>query len=107
MAEDQDEKTEQATDARREEFRKRGQVAVTRELATAVVFLTAAGMLFTMGRFFFQNLSEVFNVSFGLTMLKLVRENQFSDLFFFIGGKIMLLLAPVMIVAMIIGKTNH
>jgi len=107
LAEDQDEKTEQATDTRREEFRKRGQVAVTRELATAVVFLTAAGMLFTLGRFFFQNLSEVFNVSFGLTMLKLVRENQFSDLFFFIGGKIMLLLAPVMIVAMIIGVVTQ
>jgi len=107
LAKDQDEKTEQATDTRREEFRKRGQVAVTRELATAVVFLTAAGMLFTLGRFFFQNLSEVFNVSFGLTMLKLVRENQFSDLFFFIGGKIMLLLAPVMIVAMIIGVVTQ
>lgn len=107
MAEDQDEKTEQATDTRREEFRKRGQVAVTRELATAVVFLTAAGMLFTLGRFFFQNLSEVFNVSFGLTMLKLVKDNQFGDLFFFIGGKIMLLLAPVMIVAMIIGVVTQ
>jgi flagellar biosynthesis protein FlhB len=103
LAEDQDEKTEQATDSRREEFRKRGQVAVTRELATAVVFLAAAGMLFSIGRFFFQNLSEVFNVSFGLSMLKMVRANQFSDLFFFFGGKIMWLLGPVLIVAMIIG----
>ncbi|MFN3698147.1 MAG: flagellar biosynthesis protein FlhB [Pseudobdellovibrio sp.] len=107
MAEDQDEKTEQATDTRREEFRKRGQVAVTKELATAIVLLTAAGMLVTMGRFFFQNLSEVFNVSFGLTMLKMVKENQYSDLFFFFGGKIMLLLAPVMIVAMVIGVVSQ
>ena len=34
MSEDQGEKTEQATDARREEFRKRGQVPMTRELST-------------------------------------------------------------------------
>lgn len=103
MAEEQDEKTEQATDTRREEFRKRGQVAVTRELATALVFLASAVMLVSVGRFFFQNMTEVFNVSFGISMLKMVKQNQMGDLFFFVGGKIMLLLAPILLSTMIIG----
>ena len=103
MAEDQDEKTEQATDARREEFRKRGQVAMTRELGTALVFLAAAGVLYTVSRYFFQNIAEVFNMSFGLTMVKMVRGGDIHDLFFFVGGKLVFLLAPVCFATLIIG----
>jgi flagellar biosynthetic protein FlhB len=39
MAEDQQERTEEATQQRREDFRKRGQVAQTRELASVFVLL--------------------------------------------------------------------
>ena len=52
MAEDQGEKTEQATDGRREEFRKRGQVAMTRELSTALFFMVSAGALISFQDFF-------------------------------------------------------
>ena len=39
---EQEERSEQATDTRREEFRNRGQVAHSKEFATALFFLTAA-----------------------------------------------------------------
>lgn len=103
MAEDQDEKTEQATDTRREEFRKRGQVAVTRELSTALIFLTAAGLLASVGKFFFQNLAEVFNMSFGVTMIQFAQANQFGELLLFCGQKMLFLLGPIMLGTMVIG----
>ena len=61
MSDDQGDKTEQATDQRREEFRKRGQVAMTRELGSAVFFLVGAGLIYVSGRFFLHNIFEVFN----------------------------------------------
>lgn len=108
MAEEgQDDKTEQATDARRAEFRKRGQVAMTRELGTALIFLAAAGLLYAMSRFFFTNIVEVFNVSFGASMLKYAKAGQFADLLWFVGGKLVFLLAPIMFAAMVIGVASN
>lgn len=108
MAEEgQDDKTEQATDARRAEFRKRGQVAMTRELGTALIFLAAAGLLYAMSRFFFTNIVEVFNVSFGASMLKYAKAGQFADLLWFVGGKLVFLLAPIMFAATVIGVASN
>lgn len=106
MAEGQDDKTEQATEARRAEFRKRGQVAMTRELSTALVFLASAGLLYAMSRYVFANIVEVFNVSFGLSMLKLVKAGEYADLLWFVGEKLMFLLAPVALGAMVIGVAS-
>lgn len=107
MADDgQDDKTEQATDSRREDFRKRGQVAMTRELGTALVFLASAGLLYVMARFFFTNIAEVFNVAFGASMLKFVKAGEYSDLLWFAGGKILLLVSPVMFGTLLIGVAS-
>ncbi|MCM2354797.1 MAG: flagellar biosynthesis protein FlhB [Pseudobdellovibrio sp.] len=106
MAEGQDDKTEQATEARRQEFRKRGQVAMTRELGTALIFLAAAGLLYAMSRFFFTNIAEVFNVSFGLSMLKFVKAGEYSDLLWFAGEKVAILIAPIMFGALVIGVAS-
>lgn len=108
MADDSsDDKTEQATDSRREEFRKRGQVAMTRELGTALIFMAAAGLLYAMSRFFFTNIAEVFNVSFGVTMVKFVKAGEFNDLLWFAGGKLVLLISPVMFGALVIGVASN
>ena len=107
MADDgQDDKTEQATDSRREDFRKRGQVAMTRELGTALVFLASAGLLYVLARFFFTNIAEVFNVAFGASMLKFVKAGEYSDLLWFAGGKILLLVSPVMFGTLVIGVAS-
>jgi len=106
MAEENGEKTEQATDARREEFRKKGNVAHTKELASAVILLAAAGGVYALGRFFFKNLYEVFNYSFGTDMVVLVREGKFTEAFRFCGEKAMILMAPVMGIAGILGAAS-
>ncbi|WP_041577977.1 flagellar biosynthesis protein FlhB [Bdellovibrio bacteriovorus] len=106
MAEDNGEKSEEATDARREEFRKRGNVAHTKELASAVMLLAAAGGVYALGRFFFKEMYEVFQHSFGDDMVKMVREGNFTEAAQYCGVKAMILIAPVLLFAGIIGAAS-
>lgn len=105
-SEDQGEKSEQATDTRREEFRKQGQVAHTRELASAVVLLVSAGAVYILSRYFFQNILEIFNFSFGNDMVRMVREGNMMDAMRFSAYKIVVLLAPVFGVAFIVSAAS-
>lgn len=107
MAEDQEEKTEQATDARREEFRKRGQVAMTRELSTALFFLAAAGLMYVAGKFFLQNFIEIFDRTMGGEFITKVRQGELKDIFAFVSLKIVILLAPVMLIATVLGVVSQ
>lgn len=106
MAEENGEKSEQATDARREEFRKKGNVAHTKELGSAVLLLAAAGGVYALSRFFFQNLFEVFQYSFGNHMVVLVREGNFTEAMQFCAIKGLILIAPVMGIAALLGAAS-
>jgi flagellar biosynthetic protein FlhB len=65
MAEQGDsERTEEATPQRREDFRKRGQVAQSREVASVLVLLSTLLAMWMLGRFFLQQVYEVFSRSF-------------------------------------------
>ncbi len=103
MSDDQDEKTEQATDSRREEFRKRGQVAQTKELGTAIMFLVAAGLIYVLGRYIMQNIAEVFEHMFGPTMVQTLHSEKITEMLFYTGTKLVVLLAPILLAAMFIG----
>lgn len=107
MAEDQDEKTEQATDARREEYRKRGQVAMTRELGTALAILLAAALVYVLGRFFTIQLSEIFNKCMNGEMLDLIKTEHSQEIFFYLGLKLAYLLGPLFLITMIVGVASQ
>jgi flagellar biosynthetic protein FlhB len=107
MAEDQEERTEQATDQRREDFRKRGQVPVTRELSTAVFFLAAAGMMYAASRYFLQNVVELFGHTFGPEMLQAVKSEKVTEIMGFIGFKLLILVAPIFLISMVIGIASQ
>jgi flagellar biosynthesis protein FlhB len=108
MAEDQGEKTEQATDARREEFRKRGQVAMTRELSTAIFFLVSAGVLYIASRFFMQSIVDMFNRTMGGELTYTVRESdKITELMQFIGYKLLILIGPVFLLSLVIGVASQ
>lgn len=64
MAEESGERTEEATQARREEFRKRGQVAQTRELSSALVLLFAFFLVYFGGRYYLNKVIQLFNTFF-------------------------------------------
>jgi flagellar biosynthetic protein FlhB len=103
MSDDQGEKTEEATDSRREEYRKRGQVAMTRELSTALFFLLASGLLYVTGRFFLQNIYDVFNQAFGGDFFVKMREGHLTEILSYVGLKIVILVSPLFLMSLIIG----
>ena len=53
------EKTEKATPKKREEARKKGQVAISREVSSAMVMLASLGFFYFAGSWMFWNLSEI------------------------------------------------
>lgn len=103
---DQDEKTEQATDARREEFRKRGQVAHSRELSSALFFLTASGCIYMVCRFASQHIVEIFNYAFGLDMIEAVRSGDFMEVAKMASFKASVILFPILAGAAFIGALS-
>ncbi len=106
MAEsDQDEKTEQATDTRREEFRKRGQVAHSREFTSALFFLAAAGSLYMVSRFSFHNLLDIFNSVFGDDMVKAIRSGNHFDIVKLAAFKAGVVVAPILATAALLGAS--
>src|SRR6185312_967874 len=102
MADDDQEKTEEASQSRRDEFRKRGEVAQTKELASTLFLLASAGAIFVLGKFFFAQLYEVFNHSFGVDMVEAVRGGEILGSLKVAGEKIFILTAPVMLIALLI-----
>lgn len=72
---DQGERTEEATQQRREDFRKRGQVAQTRELASVFVLFTSLGLIWMFARFFFEQINGLFQLAFGDAVLNVARND--------------------------------
>ncbi len=66
MAEDRSNKTEPATPKRKEEARKKGQIAVSRDLSTAAILLSGIGLLAAMLPVGVQNMTEM--IRQGLTL---------------------------------------
>lgn len=103
MAEDNGEKTEEATQARREDFRKRGQVAYSKELGSSLFLLASAGAIFLLSKFFFGELYELFKFSYGPELITAIRSGDILPALRLAGTKLMMLLAPVMGITLFIG----
>jgi flagellar biosynthetic protein FlhB len=96
MAEDGEERTEEATQQRRDDFRKRGQVAQTRELGSVLVLLSSALVLWLLGRFFLEQISETLTQSLGPYLLDAARGGDYVPATLFILKKALLVLAPLL-----------
>lgn len=93
---DSGEKTEEATPQRREDFRKRGQVTQTKELATVMMLFGAALSMWLLGRHFMSNLVDIFSRSFSEYVVMAVRGGDYLNVFYFIVKQLMILLAPLL-----------
>ena len=100
---DQGERSEEATQQRRDDFRKRGQVAQTRELSSVLLLFSSVLLLWACSRFFFQQIHEVFIQTLGDQMVATVRSGQFLTLFSMASGKMALIIVPVLLVFWLIG----
>jgi flagellar biosynthetic protein FlhB len=104
MAEEQDgERSEEATQTRREDFRKKGQVAHSKELAIAAFLLSAAMLSMALGEFAKTHIYELFRTSLGQDLVGAVREGDFWVMARMAALKYSLIMAPVLLVVGVIG----
>lgn len=102
-SEDDNEKTEDATDARREEFRKQGQVAHSKELATAVLLLAVAGIISLFGKFYHIQIQELFQYTYGDNLVQEIRSGNFVEMTQMAGKTIIILVFPALVLGALIG----
>ncbi len=107
MAEDNDsEKTEEATDTKREEFRKQGNIPHTRELSTALMLLGVGALVSMFGSFYHQQFRELFVFTFGDDLVRYIREGNFVEASSLVGTKLFILVFPIVIVGAILGSLS-
>ena len=106
MSEDGEERTEEATQQRREDFRKRGQVANTRELSSVLMLLSSAMLLWFLGRFFLQQVSEILTQSLGPFVVDAARSGDYKSAVIFCCKKGFFVLAPLMGMLCIMGVAS-
>jgi len=95
------EKTEKATPKKRQDTRKKGQVAKSQEINTAVVLLVVFGVLSFTGEYMLEGIMTIMNYAFSDVMLTSLTESNFKTLFINILLKFALVLSPVLAAAVI------
>src|SRR4051812_13374228 len=100
---DQGERSEDATQQRREDFRKRGQVAQTKEFSSVLLLFAGVLLIWGMSRFFFQQIWEIFNLTYGDSLVQAVRGGDWRQLTSFAFNKLVFILAPIMTLFWLIG----
>ena len=100
---DQGERTEEATQQRREDFRKRGQVAQTRELSSVLLLFCSVLIIWVMSRFFFQQIFEIFQFSLGDDLVHSVRTGDFLRAGKTAVSRLSLIVLPVLVLFWAVG----
>lgn len=100
---DDDDKTEEATQTKREEFRRKGQVAQTKELSSALFFFVMSVIILFTAGYFFKHLSELILQVVEIAFSKQVGGEGLLQIASVVGVKLIYLLGPVLLVSLIIG----
>ena len=97
MAADADsgERTEEPTQQRREDFRKKGQVAQTRELASVFMLLGSVLMMWFLGKFFVEQLADVFTHSMTGFLVEAANSGDYRPAVIFAFKKMFMVLLPL------------
>lgn len=97
------EKTEKATPKKRQDSRKKGQVAKSQDVNTAIVLLSVFLILLFGGSYFLDSLLSVFRHTYQEYIGMDLTENNIQMIFLDILQELVFVLAPIMAVAMIAG----
>jgi flagellar biosynthetic protein FlhB len=100
---DQGERSEEATQQRREDFRNRGQVAQSKEFSSVLLLFAGVLLIWLMSRFFLQQIWEVFNQTYGDNLVESVRSGDWKQVTSFAFTKLALILTPALAVFWLIG----
>jgi len=102
MADEANEKTEEATQQRRDEFRKRGQVAQSKEVATLLVLASVALTFLGMSSFMFDQFKDIFTSTFSDFIVSGGLTGSFSQAGLYAIKKSLFILAPILIITFIV-----
>ncbi|KAB2337525.1 flagellar biosynthesis protein FlhB [Cytobacillus depressus] len=97
------EKTEKATPKKRQDSRKKGQVAKSQDVNTAVVLISVFLFLLFGGPYLIDIVFNIMTHTFNQFMLMELSEANVQTLFLAILKEVVLFLGPIMLVAMIAG----
>src|SRR4051794_13349106 len=100
---DQGERTEDATQQRREDFRKRGQVAQTRELSSVLLLFSCVILIWVSSHFIFRQIYELFNETLGASLVDAIRSGETTKFVSMATAKVGLLILPMFSVFWLIG----
>jgi len=104
MADDsQQERTEQATAKRRQDFRQKGQVAQSKEVQTAALMATTLLLWFFYAPLFWNKLSASLAGVWQISASYEVTPNAVVNLFTLLTQKTALLLAPLLLLVLVVG----
>jgi flagellar biosynthetic protein FlhB len=96
------ERTEEATAQRREDFRRRGHVAQTRELASVLLLLGFACCIWMMGQFFLGHIFEAYRMAYAAISPGTMNKDAIVPLMGQIGIHALLVLGPIFLLAFIV-----
>lgn len=108
MADDKDngEKSEEPTQQRRDDYRKRGQVAQTKDLGSVLFLLLSAFLIYFLGQTFLDQINELFFKSFNDYVFSAARDEGLRPAMMFSLQKTALLVVPVAAIYWLFGVAS-
>ncbi len=103
---DLQEKTEDATPQRRDDFRKQGQVAQTRELSSALALLAFSFLILFMGRIFIEQFFEIYNEMYSEHIVTAMKSDNILPSLAYAFKKIFLLTIPIYIILLVFAMAS-
>jgi flagellar biosynthetic protein FlhB len=98
------ERTEKATAKKREDARKKGQVAQSREISSAMILMTALGFFYFAGSWLFWSLSEILaGVCKNITVLRFAKVSDASAFSLEVLYQFLALLLPFLLPIAVVG----
>ncbi len=108
MAEDKSNKTEPATPKRKEQARKDGQIAFSRDVSTAIILLSGIGLLAAMLPVGLQNMTEMtrrgLTLSFPLDFYQGMTSEQVASIIMHAGITVVTLCLPIVMGILVMGS---
>lgn len=103
------EKTEKPTPKRRQKARSEGQVAISKEIATAITLILGFLSLKVFSKYMYKQIGGVMN--YNLSQIQdiktIINEDYLLGLFIYITVKTMIIVAPICLVSMLIGIVTN
>lgn len=103
MADDQQERNEEATAKRRDDFRKKGDVAQSKEVHTAAMMSAFLLLWISYGPYFWQELSALLTELWQVSGTYEVTRLSLHNLSLHVLSRIALLLAPIFLLTLVVG----